>query len=65
MITGWLVNRALALLGDLVEDFECLDQPDQKQQAFRTRVLNRDLAADFGRWYPGFIEPDQPAAAAA
>ncbi|MCK2238977.1 MULTISPECIES: ISKra4 family transposase [unclassified Crossiella] len=31
----------------------------------QTRVLNRDLAADFGRWYPGFTTSDQPAAAAA
>lgn len=31
----------------------------------RTRVLNHDLAADFGRWYPGFTAPDQPAELAA
>jgi hypothetical protein len=31
----------------------------------RTRVLNKDLASDFHRWYPGYTRPTEPAADAA
>lgn len=48
--------RALDLLTDLVEDFECLEEPDQRQQAFLARLaefrgyitINADQIPNYG-----------------